>query len=65
MTPREAMLSPSRECDVRSAVGCVLSQPSVSCPPAIPVVVCGEVIDESAVSVFRYYGIDKCRIVEN
>ena len=64
MTPRLAMLSPSRECDVSSSVGCVLAQPSVSCPPAIPVLVCGEVIDESAVSVFEYYGIEKCRVVD-
>lgn len=64
MTPREAMLSPSCECDVRRAVGRVLAQPSVSCPPAIPVLVCGEVIDESAVAVFEYYGIEKCRVVD-
>jgi arginine/lysine/ornithine decarboxylase len=65
MTPREAMLSPSCECDVHTSVGRVLAQPSVSCPPAIPVLVCGEVIDESAVAVFEYYGIEKCRVVED
>ncbi len=64
VSPREAMLSPSCECDVRRAVGRVLAQPSVSCPPAIPVLVCGEVIDESAVSAFEYYGIEKCRVVD-
>ncbi len=63
MTPRAAMLSLSCECDVRSAVGRVLAQPSVSCPPAIPVLVCGETIDVSAAAMFEYYGIEKCRIV--
>lgn len=63
MTPREAMLAPSRECGVHDAIGRVLAQPSVSCPPAIPVLVCGEVIDESAVSVFEYYGIDRCKVI--
>lgn len=64
MTPREAMLSLSREVCVRDAVGLVLAQPSVSCPPAIPVLVCGERIDESAVRAFEYYGIERCRVVD-
>ena len=64
LTPREAMLSPSREVCVRDAVGLVLSQPSVSCPPAIPVLVCGERIDEAVLRAFEYYGIDRLRVVE-
>ena len=63
-SPREAMLSPSKEVAVREAEGRVLAQPSVSCPPAIPVLVCGERIDESAVRAFEYYGIERCRIIE-
>ena len=64
MTPREAMLSPSCEIDATSAIGRVLAQVSVSCPPAIPVLVCGELIDESAVAVLEYYGIEKCRVID-
>ncbi|MBQ2863055.1 MAG: hypothetical protein IJE84_02670 [Clostridia bacterium] len=64
LSPREAMLSPSREVCVKDAVGKVLAQPSVSCPPAIPVLVCGEMVDESAVKCFEYYGITRCRIAE-
>ncbi len=64
LSPREAMLSPSCEIDVCDALGRVLAQPSVSCPPAIPVLVCGEVIDGSALRAFEYYGIEKCRVVE-
>ena len=63
MSTRKAMLSPSCECEVKKAEGKVLSQPSVSCPPAIPVLVCGERIDAEAIRVFEYYGIEKCRIV--
>ena len=64
MTPREAMLSPSHEVCVRDAAGLVLSQPSVSCPPAIPVLVCGEHIDEASLEMFEYYGIERLRVVE-
>ena len=64
MTVREAVLSPSVEVGVERALGRVLATANVSCPPAIPIVVCGERIDENAVACLRYYGIDKCRVVE-
>ncbi len=64
LSPREATMLPSREFDVCDCVGRVLATPSVSCPPAIPIVVCGEKISESAVRVFEYYGIKKVRCVE-
>ena len=61
---REAMMSPSSEVDVEKAFGRILAVASVSCPPAIPIVVCGERIDESAIACFAYYGIKKCRVIE-
>ena len=64
MSPREALFSPGRTVSVQDAIGRVLASATVSCPPAIPIVVCGEEIDESALRVFAYYGIDTCRIVE-
>ena len=62
---REAALSSWREVDVGDSVGEVLAQPSVSCPPAVPIVVCGERIDERTVSIFRYYGIERCKVVSD
>ena len=64
MTVREAIMSPSVEIDVEEALGRILAVASVSCPPAIPVVVCGERIDENAIECFRYYGIKRCRVVK-
>lgn len=61
---REAMMSPSSEVDVEKAFGRILAVASVSCPPAIPIVVCGERIDERAMACFAYYGIKKCRVIE-
>ena len=63
MSIREAAFSPYREVSVEGSVGEILAQPGVSCPPAVPIVVCGELIDERAVSVFKYYGIERCRVV--
>jgi arginine/lysine/ornithine decarboxylase len=64
LSVREAMLSPSEEIDVDEARGRILASPSVSCPPAVPILVCGEMIDEKAIECFKYYGIEKCRVVE-
>lgn len=63
MTIREAMLSVSKEVEAEQAVGRVLSAATVGCPPAVPIVVCGERIDESAAACFSYYGIKTCRVV--
>ena len=64
MRVREALLSPAETVWVNESVGRILASPSVSCPPAVPVVVCGERIDEAAVRAFTYYGIDSCRVVK-
>lgn len=61
---REALFAPNIELGIHSCKGRILASPTVSCPPAIPIVVCGEEIDESAVECFEYYGIDKCRVVK-
>ncbi len=61
---REALLSPSETVDARAAVGRVLASPSVGCPPAVPIAVCGERLDKNAVKCFEYYGIDKISVVK-
>jgi len=40
-----------------------LAAATVGCPPAVPIVVCGERIDDAAVECFRYYGIECCLVV--
>ena len=59
---REAMLGPRREVRVEEALGEVLADATVSCPPAIPIGIAGERIDEAALACFRYYGIEKVGI---
>lgn len=63
MSPREAMLSPRETLPAERCLGRVLADPSVSCPPAVPVLVCGEVVDETALAAMRYYGVEKCAVV--
>lgn len=64
MSVREAMLSPNETVPVEESVGRVLAAASVGCPPAVPIVVCGERIDEEAAQCFDYYGIKTCTVVK-
>ena len=60
---RQAMLSPTRRLPVERCGGRILGEASVGCPPAVPIVVCGEEIDADALACFRYYGVETCAVV--
>ncbi len=64
ISSREAIFSESEIVKTKNCVGRILSSANVSCPPAIPIVVCGEMIDEKAVKVLEYYGIDECDVIK-
>ncbi len=63
LTFREAALAPSEEIASEAALGRVLADGPVACPPCVPVAVGGEVIDGDVLRCFRYYGIEACRAV--
>lgn len=65
MSIRDALMSEGELTDIDSAAGRVLAEPGVTCPPAVPIAVCGELIDEDAVSCFKYYGINEVKVVRN
>ncbi len=60
---REALFATSAEVAVQDSLGYVLASTRISCPPAIPIVVCGERIDENAIRCFEYYGVEICQII--
>lgn len=64
MSIREALLSPSEIIPVKEAEGRICAALTVSCPPAIPVVISGEVIDKAAIATFLRYGIDTVSVVK-
>ncbi len=64
MTVREATLSPYEIIDAKETLGRVLAFSEVGCPPAVPIVVSGEIIGKDAIKCFEYYGIKKCRVVK-
>jgi arginine/lysine/ornithine decarboxylase len=64
MSPREAALSEAETVPAGESAGRVLAAAAISCPPAVPVVMCGERIDERAVRCFEYYGVRECTVVK-
>ncbi|MBE6539027.1 MAG: amino acid decarboxylase [Ruminococcaceae bacterium] len=61
---REALFSESEKVPVEKSLGRVSASANVSCPPAVPIVVCGERIDETVLKCFEYYGIDEINVVK-
>ena len=61
---RRALFAPAEVLPLSQCWGRVVAAPTVSCPPAVPVLVGGEMVDESAVAVFAYYGYDTLRVVK-
>ena len=64
MSVREAMLGAQEIVPVERAVGRICAAPTVSCPPAVPIVISGEEITAEAVEIFRFYGIEKIAVVK-
>ena len=47
-----------------TAVGRICAMPTVSCPPAIPIVVSGERIGPAALKLFARYGIKNVAVLK-
>lgn len=64
ITVRNAVLSESETVATEKAVGRICANPTVSCPPAVPIVISGERIEKNHVELFRHYGIDAVEVVK-
>ena len=64
MSIRTAVMSPCEVIDVDNCVGKIAACVTVGCPPAVPILVCGEKIDDHAIKCFAYYGITECCVVK-
>lgn len=64
LTIREAVFACSELLPVEQCLGRILAVPTVGCPPAVPILVCGERINRHAIACFAYYGIDHCFVIK-
>ena len=63
LSVREAIFSPCESVAVEEALGRILADSGVGCPPAVCIAVCGEEITKEAIACFRYYGIERINVV--
>ena len=62
LPPQKAIFCAGENLPAEQCLGRICSVSSIGCPPAIPIVVCGERIDKDAVENMRYYGIKSCTV---
>ena len=62
---RKAILLPSETVPAKNAIGRIAALPTVSCPPAVPIAVSGEVITEDMLPHLMRYGIDTLAVVKD
>ena len=63
-TPRQAAFAPRETIPVENSLGRILALANVSCPPAVPIVMCGEEIDEAAQETLRRCGIEEVTVIK-
>lgn len=63
MSLRDAVFSPCEIVKVRESLGRICAMPTVNCPPAVPIAVCGEVITEEMIRIFEYYHINSVKVL--
>ena len=64
LTPRQAILSPSEIVSLDDALGRICAAPTVSCPPAVPIVISGERIGGEHIAAMKYYGHNTIEVVK-
>lgn len=64
MSIRKAVLSTSEYIPVAEACNRICAAQTVSCPPAIPIAVCGELITPKMIEDFEYFGITHISVVK-
>ena len=63
LSVRAAAFAPSQVLPAGQCEGRVMAAPALSCPPCVPVAVCGEVADAAVIERLRYYGIEACEVL--
>lgn len=62
---REALFAPHETVPTGQALGRICGAPTVSCPPAIPIAVSGEVVGPEALALFHDYGVETVDVLKS
>ncbi len=61
---QETLFAPQEKLKISKCLGRVSASLEVACPPAIPIVLPGEKIDEETIASFKYYNINEWTVVK-
>lgn len=61
---RESYFSPQEEVNFKDSNGRICGFTCVSCPPAVPIAISGELITDEHIKLFKKYNINKIRVLE-
>ncbi len=64
LPPREALMAEEEILPAEACLGRVLAAVTVGCPPAVPILVSGERIQEAHLAAFSYYGIRRLSVIK-
>lgn len=64
MSVREAVFSEYEEIDVEDSLGRVCASVKIPCPPAVPIVVSGEIVSRECIKIFKRYGISRINVIK-
>ncbi len=64
LKPHQALFSESETLPIEDCLGRISAAAAISCPPAIPLAVCGERINQLVVDCLRYYGVASCAVIK-
>ena len=64
MSIKEAYNSARCEIDIDEALGKVAAENEIKCPPAVPIIIAGEIIDKSVISALKYYKWKKVKVIK-
>lgn len=60
----KAIFAATETVAVKEAEGRICGGYPISCPPAIPIAISGEIIDKNTVLALEYYGIKNCTVIK-
>ncbi len=61
---RKALLANTEKLPLKKCLNKTFAELAMNCPPAVPIVACGEIIDQEAIDCLKYYGVKECTVIK-
>lgn len=64
LSVREAAFAESERVDIDNALNRISAETKIKCPPGVPIVVAGEIIDETAQKILKMSSIPSINVIQ-